>query len=220
MSLWIDPTSTPPNSTPNVGELGEQLVAQWLQTQNWLILHQRWRCRWGEIDLIAQQAECGTGGEFEHKHFLPNFKTHPQPHSVRTTSDGTHAALPVLTFVEVKTRSSGNWDADGRLAMTRQKQAKLWRTAQLFLAEHPDLAHLPCRFDVALVSYQRISQNSRRVSQTFPSPHSTDSSSLSVAIDKGNSRQVPSIQLGQPLLSAGYRLILQDYIPSAFDGLD
>lgn len=213
MSLESDPTSTPLNSTPNVGELGEHLVAQWLHSQNWLILHHRWRCRWGEIDLIAQQVD----GVCELQHSLPNLETHQAPISVRTTSGSIHTASS-LAFVEVKTRSSGNWDADGRLAMTRQKQAKLWRTAQLFLAEHPDLAHLPCRFDVALVSYQRISQRSRRASQASVSPHSTDSSP--VAIDKGNSRQVPSIQLGQPLFRAGYRLILQDYIPSAFDGLD
>lgn len=219
MSWWTDPTSTPPSSTPNVGELGEQLVAQWLQTQNWLILHHRWRCRWGEIDLIAQPAEWETGEQLKQEHSLPNLKTQQQPNSLRNTSGNTNPASS-LVFVEVKTRSSGNWDADGRLAITRQKQAKLWRTAQLFLAEHPELAHLPCRFDVALVSYQRISQRSRRASQTSVSPHSTDSPSLPVAIDKGNGRQVPSIQLGQPLCRAGYRLILQDYIPSAFDGLD
>lgn len=219
MSWWTDPTSTPPSSTPNVGELGEQLVAQWLQTQNWLILHHRWRCRWGEIDLIAQPAEWETGEQLKQEHSLPNLKTQQQPNSLRNTSGNTNPASS-LVFVEVKTRSSGNWDADGRLAITRQKQAKLWRTAQLFLAEHPELAHLPCRFDVALVSYQRISQRSRRASQTSVLSHSTDSPSLPVAIDKGNGRQVPSIQLGQPLCRAGYRLILQDYIPSAFDGLD
>lgn len=194
-------------------------MAQWLQTQNWLILHQRWRCRWGEIDLIAQPAESGTGGELQQENFLPNLKTQQQPQAVGTTSRRTSPAS-FLAFIEVKTRSSGNWDADGRLAITRQKQTKLWQTAQLFLAEHPDLAHLPCRFDVALVSYQRISPNSRRVSQTSLSSPATDFSSLPVAIDNGNGRLVPSIQLGQPLVTAGYQLILQDYIPSAFDGLD
>ena len=41
--------------TISLGELGEQLVAQWLEEQGYQILHYRWRCRWGEIDLIARQ---------------------------------------------------------------------------------------------------------------------------------------------------------------------
>ena len=44
--------------TISLGELGEQLVAKWLQDQEYQMLHHRWRCRWGEIDLIARhQAE-------------------------------------------------------------------------------------------------------------------------------------------------------------------
>jgi putative endonuclease len=168
--------------TPNVGELGEQLVAWWLQTQDWVILHHRWHCRWGEIDLIAQQQEWRNG------------RISP-PHPL------------TLAFVEVKTRSQGNWDADGLLAITPQKQAKLWRTAQLFLAERPDLENLPCRFDVALVRCQHISQRSR-----------LDDAAVSPSVEAiGKAIQVPSVQLGQSVIVAGYRLILQDYIQSAFD---
>lgn len=36
------------------GALGEELVGRWLQLQNYWLLEQNWRCRWGEIDLIAQ----------------------------------------------------------------------------------------------------------------------------------------------------------------------
>jgi putative endonuclease len=97
-----------------------------------------------------------------------------------------------VAFVEVKTRSSGNWDADGLLAITPSKQTKLWKTAQLFLAQHPALAESPCRFDVALVSAGR-SQNTLE-SDTWP-----------------------SITLGQPIEWKGYRLTLSTYLESAFE---
>ena len=192
---------------PNLGLLGEKLVAQWLQSQNWLILHHRWRCRWGEIDLIAQLGEIGRGGDGEadgvggaggaggdeEKRRLPN-PQYPIPN--------TQSPQSILAFVEVKTRSQRNWDADGLLAITPAKQAKLWQSATLFLAQRPDLGNLPCRFDVAVV-------NSMRLSQTLGS---SDSSTA-----KSHLIEFTTVQLGQPVLVGGYQLILQDYIVSAFD---
>ncbi len=173
----------------DIGELGEQLVAAWLRTQGWKILHHRWHCRWGEIDLIAcsgkQERENARLGE--QKNFTPS-----PPRPLTPT--------PLLAFVEVKTRSRGNWDAGGLLAITPTKQAKLWQTAELFLAERPDLATMPCRFDVALVTCQRICGRS----------HRNDTSAIDQTIP------VASVQLGQPVLVPGYQLILHDYIPSAF----
>ncbi len=166
MNSSTTPPPPLPTPTPNTGILGEQLVAQWLQAQGWEILQQRWRCQWGEIDLIVQQI----------------------------------ASNCQLAFVEVKTRSQGNWDADGLLAITPQKQAKIWQTAKLFLSAHPELVDLPCRFDVALVRCQRISPKLKQKEQQ------SDRSSAS-----------PKVVLGQPFFADGYQLILQDYIDSAFD---
>jgi putative endonuclease len=103
---------------PDIGVLGEDFIAQWLQSSDWKILHRRWRCPWGEIDLIASNCDA-------------------------------------LTFVEVKTRSAGSWDAGGLLAITPQKQAKIWKTAQSFLAANQEFADYTCRFDVALVYCQK-----------------------------------------------------------------
>lgn len=138
-----------------VGQLGEEIVAAWLKAREWEILHHRWHCRWGEIDLVARSPE------------------------------------PILIFVEVKTRSSGNWDANGLLAITPQKQAKLWKTAELFLTQSLDCAELPCRFDLALVHYKRVLD--------------------SVAVSS-------PVVLHQPVSRSGYEFVLQDYLEGILAG--
>ncbi|MGL5033471.1 MAG: YraN family protein, partial [Microcystaceae cyanobacterium] len=112
-----------------IGQIGEDFVAQWLQQQGWQLLHQRWRSRWGEIDLIAQGKEA------------------------KKSSD-------ILAFIEVKTRSQGNWDQGGKLAVGVTKQRKIIQTARLFLSCYPQLENFPCRFDVALVHYQTVGLSS------------------------------------------------------------
>ncbi|MGF1458323.1 MAG: YraN family protein [Leptolyngbyaceae cyanobacterium] len=85
--------------------------------------------------ILAQQWHCRWGE-------LDLIARHPDP------------AVGVA-FVEVKTRHRSGIDQGGRLAITLQKQQKLWHSAQLFLAEHPEYCDLPCRFDVALVQKSR-----------------------------------------------------------------
>ncbi|MDJ0713842.1 MAG: YraN family protein [Prochloraceae cyanobacterium] len=147
-----------------IGELGENLVARWLETRGCLILARRWRCRSGEIDLIARSEFSQT-----------------------------------LMFIEVKTRGYGNWDADGLLAITPQKQAKLSLTAELFLAKFPDLVRYPCRFDVALVIYRRCQQVPIQESRDYCFKQ--------------------SIKTGEPVYWGAYQLTLQHYIKSAFDSV-
>ncbi|MHC5763244.1 YraN family protein [Nostoc sp.] len=159
---------------PNSGQLGEDLVAQWLQSTGWIILHRRFSSRWGEIDIIAEY-DGQTGEKLLTQHSLLSTQ-----HSL-------------LTFVEVKTRSSGSWDAGGRNAITPQKQAKIWRTAGIFLAEYPEKADYSCRFDVAIVYCQKISKNLTGVT--------ANQEALATS-------SVP-----------GYKFKLQEYILAAFDSL-
>ena len=44
----------------DIGALGEQLTSNWLACQNYELLGQNWHCRWGEIDIIAQDKASKT----------------------------------------------------------------------------------------------------------------------------------------------------------------
>lgn len=197
-----DSTAAPQNKTPNVGKLGEKLVADWLKNRDWTILHHRWRCRWGEIDLIALNmgsGECGVGEEGEFLVKTQNSTPKTANSKLKTQNYSPPNLLhPILAFVEVKTRSRGNWDGDGRLAITSRKQAKIRQTAEIFLAEYPDLATINCRFDVAIVNCQPQKQTLR----------------IEIADNLINGT---SVELGEAIQIAGYQLILQEYIDSAFE---
>ncbi len=143
-----------PNSR-DIGTLGENLVADWLQQQGWEILHRQWHCRWGEIDIIA----LGTDEECEIKETQEDSRLR-RPNARFPIPD---SPFPTLVFVEVKTRRRGNWDADGMLAVTVAKQAKLWQTAEIFLSNHPDLVNHSCRFDVALVRCEPIGKKNHKI---------------------------------------------------------
>lgn len=145
-------------ATSTLGSLGEDFVARWAEAQGWVILERQWRCRWGELDIVMAQRS-------------PNSEQ-----------------WALIAFVEVKTRSSGNWDENGALAITPQKQAKLWRTAELFLSDYPALVELPCRFDVVLVTGQRLRGE------------------IDLAQVDGEAVAIAS----------GYKLTLHEYIPAAF----
>lgn len=95
--------------------------------------------------ILAQQWHCRWGE-------LDIVAYHPPPHLC-------------LAFVEVKTRRRGSLDREGRLAVTRQKQRKLWRSAEVFLSKHPHYSDFPCRFDVALVARDVVDDQSVLMTQ-------------------------------------------------------
>lgn len=153
---------------PDIGTLGEDLTAKWLLSQGWQILQKQWHSRWGEIDIIAE---------------------HLQPEQI-----GSKSKLPILAFVEVKTRGQNSWDSEGRNAIAYPKQIKIYRTAHRFLSQHAEKAEYACRFDVAIVGYRFFNQD-------FPFLNSTD---------------VPERVLASTSVN-NYYLFLKEYICSAFD---
>nr|WVJ83824.1 YraN family protein [Xanthomonas campestris pv. campestris] len=58
---------------------------------------------------------------------------------------------PMLVFVEVRYRRGARFGG-GAASVDFRKRRKLVLAAQLFLAAHPALAALPCRFDVVEAS--------------------------------------------------------------------
>lgn len=149
----------------DIGTLGEIIVSRWLELQNYDLLQQSWCCRWGEIDIIAQDRENKT-----------------------------------IAFVEVKTRNKNSWDEGGLLAVDSTKQGKIIKTASMFLAKHPNLAELPCRFDVALVSYDKCLGPRRKDAEK-----------------EKDLKDIVAIEIGESVDVSQYQLTIENYLHSAFD---
>lgn len=107
-----------------VGRFGEQVACDHLEKAGLTVLERNWRCRVGEIDVIALDDADGTG------------------------PDG-----PILVVTEVKTRSSTRFGSPME-AVDRTKQARLRRLAVLWMTEsaaHARPRWSSVRFDVVAV---------------------------------------------------------------------
>ena len=155
-----------------IGDLGEQLLARWLELQDYEILQRNWRCRWGEIDIVARDPKSAT-----------------------------------VAFVEVKTRRDRNWDLNGLLAIDSSKQQKLVRAASLFLTQQPQLAEMPCRFDIGLVGYQFLNPKLNKINTK------SDSTPKSIA----EIERINHLKIARVVEIGSYRLMVREYIQAAFD---
>ena len=45
------------STTKTLGDRGEDLTAETLRKRGWTVLDRRWRCRYGELDIVARTPE-------------------------------------------------------------------------------------------------------------------------------------------------------------------
>ncbi len=70
----------------------------------------------------------------------------------------------MLAFVEVKYRSNRE---DGLLAVHADKQMRLRSAAQAWLARHPALAQLQCRFDLIILTPGKLTPRIEHLRDVF-----------------------------------------------------
>lgn len=123
-----EPSSTANNQSVDTGILGEDLVARWLEGQGWQILARRWRCRWGELDLVAMESM-------------------PQGSS----------PIVAFVEVKTRRRKSWDEGGLLSITESKQEKLCLAAEMFLSdRSKTLPLADYPCRFDVALVNYRAI----------------------------------------------------------------
>ena len=102
-------------------------------------------------------------------------------------------ATSTLCFVEVKTRSLRNWDENGILSINTQKQEKLRLAGEIFLSKYPAFSVCNCRFDIALLTYQKMKES------------------------KLNPEMISISSVGKSIVNyQGYQFQIVDYIKNAF----
>jgi putative endonuclease len=106
----------------SLGNAGEEIALRTLQDAGLRVIARNWRCRAGEIDIVAQE----IGADFVHG----------------------LAAVPWLVIVEVRTRRGAAYGTALQSIATR-KQAKLRQVARTYVQAHGWKG--PWRIDVVAV---------------------------------------------------------------------
>lgn len=116
-------------STPrqSLGRWGEEVAAEYLESQGYSVLERNVRTPYGEIDIVACQS----------------FKN---PEAFQEISQA-------IVFVEVKTRSTRDFGPPEG-SVTPRKQAHMLAAAQAYLQEHPELEG-DWRIDVIAIARYR-----------------------------------------------------------------
>ena len=109
-------------SRKEIGKRGEEIAAEFLGRKGLRVVERNYRCRWGELDLIAIQSDVGSSGD----------RLYYDEETGEMTVNDTVLGSCGVHFVEVKTRTGATYGTP-REAVTYAKQQKIKKTALLWL---------------------------------------------------------------------------------------
>ncbi|TCD53542.1 YraN family protein [Alloscardovia theropitheci] len=128
----------------DLGTFGEDYACDYLSTLGWTVLDRNWKCRFGEIDIVAIQPSTSISSA--------------ESNNASTVQDLSHEALEqqqILVFIEVKTRSSKDF-GDPLESITVAKQMHMKKAAVMWLAQHHLSTPLIVRFDaIGIIAQNR-----------------------------------------------------------------
>ena len=95
-------------SRKDIGRLGENLAADYLKKQGFIIVETNYRCPTGEIDIIAQQEDCLVFIEVRTK----TGAGYGSPEESLTDPKKKHMIDSAYTYLEKKNKLQSNWRID------------------------------------------------------------------------------------------------------------
>lgn len=92
----------------SLGRWGEARAAEFLETQGYQIIERNWRCEYGEIDLIAQQADVLVFIEVKAR----STQQFGYPEEAVTPSKQQHLIEAAQTYLQAHPEHDGDWRID------------------------------------------------------------------------------------------------------------
>jgi putative endonuclease len=117
----------PPTRRTSLGNRGELLARQLLEATGYTILCANYRCRWGEVDLVAKESDTLVFVEVRTK----RGRAFGEPEESLTKRKAQKLVLTAQTFLEERGLEQSSWridliavpmDSQGRLSPLRHLQ--------------------------------------------------------------------------------------------------
>lgn len=138
-----------------LGEKGEMAASRYLERNGYRIVERNFRCRAGEIDIVAVETRGGAGAcgawRADSGAELPSLAAEPFEETI--------------VFVEVKTRMNLRYGIPA-LAVTHEKQRHLLKAAA-FYRKRFGLEAISCRYDVIEILIQNGTPYLRHIKNAF-----------------------------------------------------